>query len=524
MSDALKAKSGKRNIQRLACICLMFWLSVSLQVGEAQSEPAPFLYYYSDTLRTFVIERADGTDTRVLSQVTMPEETDDITIRDWSPSGEWLAWTSRIRSGYDNTIDSGWIANVDGTESWEIPTDAGHIYDMIWSPTDDLLFVSDWERPAGEFSYRAAYTQRFFLIDAPTQTVITTFEMELPFANRNLAAWTLDGEYVTFTYTVDAEEGTRSFLRRITRAGEIEDIPIPGVLVWGGLYSNPSRNAWVLSRSEDSSQLITVNIFSGEAITFDALAPIEYIFLYQWNYTGDHVLIYVRTPNSGDKFELWLLSIPDQALQRIADDAGNYANERSTWFPWSFYANHAIFYTDDGLFGLEIEPEVQVTQLADQVSLPQWYGDGRLYFIRRIVDNDGNSHLQAYTYDFLTDTLAGQDMRFSPYRISGDERYAVTENPLAVVDRVQDQVFPIQSHSQVMHGPEYLLEWVYWFRNGPWFMTTETNVGINRGLPTYRRYTSVNNVDGTVHRELSVCDSSCASWLPEQVIAHLDSE
>jgi hypothetical protein len=246
-------------MKKLIVLCTLCLISL-FRFGEAQSEAAPFLYYYSDSLRTFVIERADGTDRRVLSQVEMPEETNNIRIVGWSPSGEWLAWISSVRLNDGNVTYSAWIANIDGVQSWALPADAGNIYDMSWSPAEDLLFVSEWERTSAEFNYWAVSTHRFFLIDAETQTVITTFDMETSFAIRSVAAWTLDGEYVIFTYIVGTEEDAQSFLRRISRTGEIEDIPITGHLVGGGLSSNPSRNAWVLSRSADSSQLITTNM------------------------------------------------------------------------------------------------------------------------------------------------------------------------------------------------------------------------------------------------------------------------
>lgn len=510
-------------MRKIILASLLFWLSLSFQMSEAQGATAPYLYYYSDTLRSFVLERADGTDSRVLSQVVMPEDTTDIRIRGWSPSGEWLAWRSSSTLPGGNTRNSVWAANIDGVHSLEMLADVGNVYDMIWSPTEDLLFLSDWEQTTSGFNYQAVSTLRFFLIDAQTRTTITTFEMEISFANLGPAAWRLDGQYVTFEYSVDTEDSSESFIRRISRTGEIEDIPIPHRLENAiHITSHPSPNDWVLTKSEDSSQLIAANVISGETIEFEVPSPIERVYLYQWNYTRDYALIYVRTPESGNKFELWLLSIPDQTLQIIASNVGNYGSETGSWFPWSFYANHAIYYTDEGLFALELQPTMQISQITtDQVSLfsPQWYRDGRLFFEAGTVDDNGNWNGGTYVYNFLTDELSEQDSRFSPYRISGDERFAVVENPLSVVDSVQGQVFPIQSDSRVQ-SYMYLLESVHWYLNGPWFITAEAGMTVDGNL----RFMSVNNIDGTVHRELASCFGSCASWLPDHVVAHVDSE
>ncbi|MCC6802668.1 MAG: hypothetical protein IT319_07270, partial [Anaerolineae bacterium] len=130
---------------------LLFSLCFSFGLVAAQNEPAPFLYYYSEVERTFVIERADGTDSRVLPQVEMPENTTDVRIVGWSPSGEWLAWTSRSTLLGGNTRTTAWAANLDGVRSLDMLAEAGNVYTIIWSPTEDILFVAGRESPTDRF-------------------------------------------------------------------------------------------------------------------------------------------------------------------------------------------------------------------------------------------------------------------------------------------------------------------------------------------------------------------------------------
>lgn len=55
--------------------------------SAAESEKAPYLYYYSDFLKAFVIERADGTDSRTLAANVMPDEHTSMAGPGWSPTG-----------------------------------------------------------------------------------------------------------------------------------------------------------------------------------------------------------------------------------------------------------------------------------------------------------------------------------------------------------------------------------------------------------------------------------------------------
>lgn len=69
--------------------------------SASQPQDAPYIYYYSDRLNAFVIERADGTDKHLLGDSIMPPVQKPafgyyIEGPGWSPSGRWFAWTGSM--------------------------------------------------------------------------------------------------------------------------------------------------------------------------------------------------------------------------------------------------------------------------------------------------------------------------------------------------------------------------------------------------------------------------------------------
>jgi hypothetical protein len=55
---------------------LLFALFITT-AAPAHAQEVPYVYYYTNTLNAFVIERADGTDSRVIAQGLMPTDPDD---------------------------------------------------------------------------------------------------------------------------------------------------------------------------------------------------------------------------------------------------------------------------------------------------------------------------------------------------------------------------------------------------------------------------------------------------------------
>src|SRR5690606_33237690 len=77
----------------LACVLALL---MTVSPASSQSEAAPYLYYFSEERHAFVIECADGTDSRLLGQGSIPINAVGADGA-WSASGEYFAWATRKR-------------------------------------------------------------------------------------------------------------------------------------------------------------------------------------------------------------------------------------------------------------------------------------------------------------------------------------------------------------------------------------------------------------------------------------------
>lgn len=108
---------GKR-LGLILCILWGIWVTPS----QAQKPFNPYVYYFSDTLNAFIIERADGTDTRVLGDglMALTGGSHDIHVAGpgWSPSGRWFVWTAAqvSNSGHGWSGYRPYVLRADGTK------------------------------------------------------------------------------------------------------------------------------------------------------------------------------------------------------------------------------------------------------------------------------------------------------------------------------------------------------------------------------------------------------------------------
>jgi hypothetical protein len=167
-----------------------------VQMQEDQP-PAPYLYYYSGILDSFIIERADGTDSRILAQNVIPESHNEIYKPTWSPSGKWLAWRSAEFGGLGPSRYSGWIVNSDGSERLTMldhsPGTVVNVTTMAWAPAAKLLLVV--ETVADEI--RDGALMRYLLIDAEAGIIRASYEFDVE------SFWNDDP--VTFSWLPDGQ-------------------------------------------------------------------------------------------------------------------------------------------------------------------------------------------------------------------------------------------------------------------------------------------------------------------------------
>jgi hypothetical protein len=115
-------------------LCLMSGL-VLAEVSEA-----PYLYYYSHALNGIVIERADGTDSRLIGQGLIQDPKQLFAVAatpGWSPDGRWFGWITWHLRGWNE----GAVVSVDGITSLPILRQFACVYIMEWSPDSRYLLV-----------------------------------------------------------------------------------------------------------------------------------------------------------------------------------------------------------------------------------------------------------------------------------------------------------------------------------------------------------------------------------------------
>lgn len=119
----------------LLSLSALIWCSIAF----AQDEN-PYIYYYSDEHQAFVIERADGTDTRVI--MFMPAEAgSQFSGPGWSPDGEWFAWFA-TRRWFSYPLYNVAVVNPSTVQTLStIHRGYNEVDGMIWSPNSQLLLV-----------------------------------------------------------------------------------------------------------------------------------------------------------------------------------------------------------------------------------------------------------------------------------------------------------------------------------------------------------------------------------------------
>jgi Tol biopolymer transport system component len=507
-NDCHTMEGFMRRVLLIFILCLLAGTSVRAQ------EPVPYLYYYSDLLRAFVVERADGTDSRVLGAGLMTDTALDISGPGWSPSGKWFAWTApapRDSGGRYRT----WVVSADGTQRLTIlDSFEGDVRALSWSPAEDKLLIVQHRR-YGDYGVWTTIT----LLDADTQKVVMSLgRATLPTYDYLPVVWTPDGQRGFFYYDDYYDPyGTYLVLVSFTVSGEFNErvLHTQSVLDW----SPPGRMIYL----ENGSRAVVMEDFvSGAHLRF-RLQPNTQIDEASWSPDGKYALIYSRPHGTYDRDSLWLASLADHSLTLISPDAQipNSCETCHYWQTWSPTADQMVFVSTDMRLHLVALASRAVTDLntAAQVSQWLWSADLRVLFL---LTDSGD----IYRYDVLEgrSTSLGHsqfDFYWSGAAPSPDGHYlALAWNERAILD--------IQSGVRIHFMPHSLSVYAgvgtggfRWHPSSDWIITGEgVAFSSGGGGPAGA---GVFKLDGTVRREFGVCyfSENCADWLPDNVIPHL---
>ena len=326
-------------------VALFVFLAIPPQLTADQQEYAPYIYYYADTLKSLVVERVDGSDSRVLTE--LPPDNTLFSSFGWSPSGEWVAWLNGQWNGPGNVRLTPWIVRSDGREQCCHALDDIHDVTFLkWSPVNDVLYVVD----RLDFS-----SIRLLLVDVPTDKILAQFSYENPLATDfefpPQGTWSDDGQQA---YAVFAALGTETLIT-LSPGGTVQ------ARVFGGpreynLRSFLGGRALFTTRrqqNENVPQLLIQDVTSGREVVILAGDPDAEANAY-WNEDLTYALIQLRWFNDDNRVERteyrlldWehqsVIPLPDSTFVQ-SDDSYIYLSDNL----WSDKGSFAALGEDEG--------------------------------------------------------------------------------------------------------------------------------------------------------------------------------
>jgi WD40 repeat protein len=528
-------------IKRWALIVVL-WLGVFVSPSHAQEPSNPYIYYFSDALNAFVIERADGTDTHVLGDglMALTGEAHDIHVAGpgWSPSGRWFAWTAAqvSSSGWGWSGYRPYVLSADGTQRLTL---LDHLDDaqLAWSADEDVLFVAsrqterlNQDDPQDHHSVIDTYLA---VIDVADGKTIGLYEDQIfsdyylyrqPDLRPDLTQ-TNDGEHFIAS-TIDFEGGASydgtMLVVTMDSNGTITEkrLDAYGPVSIEGNYSDfPSVSpaGWLAYPTENSFQV--ENLLSGEQYTLPPLAKPESTYsdnrTILWDPSGQYALI----TDGG----LWLLDCTTGILSQIRAnwefDSNSFRGERAIWSPAGTYA--ILLGADSSFFSFnrksgnlnELPIEVGAGNYPDVAWF--WVDEQHpLFYYAYQNAADG-----LFLYDLVSFSVQHIDIEFLAYtypRLSSDGRYvAFVADGAVLYDRAAgsyQRFRPDYRGFNSAGGQE-----IAWDDTDQWlFVFDDALVAGGANI----RYLDIVRADGAVQRDLSFSwtpNLITLNWLPPQV-------
>jgi len=513
-------------------VCVLLFL-VPLATSRAQDDAPPYLFYYSNTLNSFVIERADGTDSRLFGENMMPPETNTVQGPGWSPSGQWFAWSSVTVSSYYHSASQPHALSADGTRRLT-SLDAYPHARLEWAPHTDLLLVAgqDYHPSSDPVTSGRILMLHVALIDPEADGAIVSLSWPVPCEVSGEVigypqfdwGWSSDGQHVIIRHSELLDDSWSGVSHPVV----VHVIGLDGSTVdWR--FEQP-----VLSRvpgveyvtTAEGTMLAVENVVTGEREVFeDAPAQISRL---EWRADGGYALIFASACPEGSaaecEIDLWLLDRSEGQFSLIYPQVGSEYLAYPVESPWSPGGTYAVFLAGDGSFYGVDPAKKQAERLTPPLDDPtdlldltwlgwQWVDDSRIMLPGAAT---GDEKQDLYLADLDTGTVDIYAVPayccmgyFDIPHTSASGRYAAyLQKGGVILDTVAGvvQKVPPDSRSYFSSsGGEAL-----WHPAADWLI-------ISAGT-TYR-WISVTNASGSSPRELASCliNTLCAAWLPPQV-------
>ncbi|MBZ0319982.1 MAG: hypothetical protein K8L91_26460 [Anaerolineae bacterium] len=481
------------------------------QAGGEDSD-APYLYYFSDDLNAWVIERADGTDRRLLGQGLAMEEANTASGI-WSPSGEWFRWSSSTYTKQDpwaTPKNSNW-------QYWR--TDASNVTHSstgdftFGSPTQDLILVEDarnWLRVP--FFGRALpswlYYLRYSLTDMQANTKEVVFEHKFEdLYTSSQVEWLEDGQFILFRYwryrdgKADVTFVLRSPNGELTYYRTVADSY--AVLPKGVIAHLHHRTLILTDLIHQQNRTIHLNI------------PTNLNFVMTWNDAGNGAFLLGWDSNRTVQ-GVWCLTInsPQLHFAQISYSSYSYSNrwEFSPTRRYLAFVNpQAELSYFDSMTGQIVPLKIAIEDGAytdNRFKQFYWTDDDHLIvFPLDKMPYDGLPK-QINVIDASINrvkTLALGISYYSPPQLSANGRYLAWSlvDSTRILDTSSGEITAIRPDSRAFYtNPGGR---IIWHPSQDWFLVLPGDVGYIPGIAS---------ADGQYFRELYT--ENTVSWLPDQ--------
>lgn len=276
----------------------------------AQESDAPFIFYPGEG--GIVIERADGTDRRILGE--------DMNLwprryLQWSSTSRWVAWDNIDHDVYGEiSVDPITISAIryDGEQQFSIDLDANYEQtNWDWSSAEDWLLITQ------SSYYEVGIRSNVMVIDVESNVVL----LELDDFD-GIPRWSADGhtlDHIRYTRETESNNPMQTEIVRtfqtISMDGEIQETSImtPRLLA----VSNDTYIYW--DTAQESFFIDGPAYDTPTSITSPPNLNIQQLY---WNIARDHALVYALepVPESDVLYEqnFYHLSLEDHSIRFIS--------------------------------------------------------------------------------------------------------------------------------------------------------------------------------------------------------------
>ena len=502
-----------RKVKFMVCLLLLLIITPI----SAQDEEIPYIHYYSPLDNGIIIEQADGTDSRLISNL-IDETHNSVVWYGWSPSGRWFALSSYHSTGepanFGQYIQ---VVSTDGQKRIDLGMQTLDDFQMRWSPQNDIVLLVRKDQQGRGIRFQLFdVEQEHYLAD----TILQGFDF-LRSLNVNLE-WAEDGEKAYVSWN--------EFVITLHRNGFIETRTKSRGWQWRiGINFDNERILYPYRVFVNESIVLSLQEIDGERhieIEDPFWGRLQYPYRIRWSPDLNYALVYAR-PCIDNACEAWLKLVNWEtgevgtitpALPVLEDnrDCVRYYGYECTEF-WSPQGNYAIFKDEDRKFHiLDVETGTVRSLGSDRrISYLSWTPDEQL-FIQYKDDPD------LYRYDPMTDHEEKINLpnlvvhRFGIHPSPGSEYIGLGSDPPTILDTNGNIVAKTIQHSHSSYASDYPVGYT-WSADKNWVMANYSIVFAGGGGGPAASV--LFDLAGTVRRELPT--GGAAGFVPGRAIPYL---